>query len=224
MVPEGYQEQQLGIVNRRADDEATAQLKAMLRSTSILEWRNKYKRCRDWSNEAVSWATAKCRFFHHHVAKAEGVTDPAALDDGLSHPVVCRTAEHRAWIQDVESLFPIMASASGEIGFTPASPCHNATAPPDFHLMRSPLPAGGADAVRAPVDGATLGAAVDHQKDMTLSRTPSRDDGRRPAGRSQASDPFSEEGDHEWLLHEEVEGLFTQRADDDFFNDYSLIL
>jgi len=31
-------------------------------------------------------------------------------------------------------------------------------------------------------------------------------------------DPFSEEGDHDWMLHHESDALFSQGPDDDFFN------
>ena len=31
-------------------------------------------------------------------------------------------------------------------------------------------------------------------------------------------DPFSEEGDHDWMLNQENDALFSQGPDEDFFN------
>ena len=40
----------------------------------------------------------------------------------------------------------------------------------------------------------------------------------QPVARTTDYDPFSGEGDHDWMLHYEDDALFSQGPDDGFFN------
>ena len=224
VVPEGYCEEQLRIVNRRADDEATSQLKAMLRDTPIVAWRKKHKECADWSNEAIRWATAKCRFFHAHIAKKEGIADPTALDDGSLHPVIVQPEEHRAWIQDMEAAFPDPINAIGAHDFTHATPYFGEVSAHVAAEKDGPLPRGGAPTICSSESGA-IGGVNFLRQDDTL-RAPQQVEDCRGHVFEHTNDynPFSEEGDHDWLLHNEIEGLFSSHVDVDFFNVQSLVL
>ena len=72
------------------------------------------------------------------------------------------------------------------------------------------------------VTGAIGGAAVPTQKDTLRSPLKPEDRRKQVSAHAADYDPFSEEGDHDWLLHNEIEGLFSQDADVDFFNVHSL--
>ena len=224
VVPAGCCEEELRIVNRRADDEATSQLKNMLSTTQIVEWRKKHKACAEWSNEAIRWALAKCRFFHAHIARKEGITEPTALDDGSLHPVVAQSASHCTWVQELETAFPNPINAIGSYDFTHATPYRGEVANHAAEVLDGPLPSGEAAAPCRFLPGAIGGAPV--FKYDVASRAPRQVDDREGnvPEHTCSYDPFSEEGDHDWLLHNEVEGLFSSKADVEFFNVHTLVL
>ena len=142
VIPAEYTEEQLRIVNRRADDEATNQLRTMLEDTPILQWRRKHKKLSEWSHQAIRWATARCRYFHNYVARKEGIVDPVDLDNGTQEDGPSCPERFLSWARTAETLFPVPASALGKVDFTHAIPL-----PQDEELMlrnrMKPLPGGG---------------------------------------------------------------------------------
>ena len=85
------------------------------------------------------------------------------------------------------------------------------------------LPLGATDTPCNNVPG-VIGGAKFSTYNGTLSHPPKLEDRKeRIVAHPVDYDPFSEEGDHDWLLHNEMEGLFTQDADVDFFNVHSLV-
>ena len=92
--------------------------------------------------------------------------------------------------------------------------------------MDGPLPLGEVCAPCSFVPGAIGGAPPFFQQDAA-PRVPQQVEDREGhvIEHLNGYDPFSEEGDHEWLLHNEIEGLSSSssKADVEFFNVHSLV-
>ena len=124
----------------------------------------------------------------------------------------------------MEDLFGSPLDAIGPIDFTHATPVMDQ--PPDVSEVGSiPLPSGeGTNVLR---HGASLGTNTVWRSDAyhsaPLSVQPSLPSGGPDVScfstvRGTCYDPFSEEGDHEWMLHQEEDALFSQDPDADFFS------
>ena len=212
-IPPEYCEQQLRIVNRRADDEATKQLKGMLEETPIVAWRKKYKKCAEWSSDAIRWATARCRFFHNHVATREGIVDPVAVELTDGQPLPFDTEEHMKWTREMEEWLGPTLNATDPIDFTHASPVPTQVDGLASEAQTDPLPAR--EGIALPERSASLSAEPAPVRATAVDE--------QTSARNKDFDPFSEDGDHDWLLHQEEDALFSQGPDADFFGVGELI-
>ena len=209
-VPPEHTEEILRIVNRRADDEATKQINVVLKEVPIHEWRKRRKKCAEWSSDAIRWATARCRFFHNYVARAQDVDDPLDLDRDR----MTGYATHRSTNMARDPVFthlgtgpsaydPFALDGDHEWLLENEADTYDDEFDPPFEL---PIDYGltDDDVDARDASGMTEGGAIKQARDATPQRSNTPDD--------------SADG---WLNFNEDDALFGAKSDSPFFVQFS---